>query len=228
MSTRAKVMRLLGAVIVVLAVAPWLNMSTATAADPPPSGDPRAISVDGNATTCSGGQNPAGLAGVDITSHVTFVVTGTFIDISAVDASYTVTGIVVKGGPAYNVYVPGQLGLGAVPPWNDLHSPMVGADDQNIAGISHWFVCGTTESTPSGEESTPSGEESTPGSSVLPTKIGSTGETSVLGTKVGSLAETGMNLPIGAAFGLSLGLLLAGGCLIALPGRLAVERKRRH
>jgi hypothetical protein len=37
-----------------------------------------------------------------------------------------------------------------------------------------------------------------------------------------------MNLPLGAAFGLSLALLLAGGSLMALPGRIAVERKRRH
>jgi hypothetical protein len=262
MSTRAKVMRLLGAVLVVLAVVPWLSTSTASAAAPP-SGDSRAVSHEGNATTCQ----DAGLAGSDITSHVTFTGGVNNVDqnvnITAVDAGFTVTGIVVKGGDAYNVYVPGLLGLSAAPPWTGLHAPLVGANDQNVPAISHWFVCGTStpvtssppastpettppttpettppttpETTPptTPETTPPTTPETTPatsspGSSVLPTKIGSTGETSVLGTKVGSLADTGMNLPIGAAFGLSLGLLLAGGSLMALPGRLAVERKRRH
>ena len=61
-------------------------------------------------------------------------------------------------------------------------------------------------------------------SGVLP----SGGETSVLGTKTGALADTGLDLSMGAALGLSFALLLAGGSLMVLPSRMAVERKRRH
>ncbi len=72
------------------------------------------------------------------------------------------------------------------------------------------------------------------GVGVLPTKIGNGGgdaggdDTGVLGTKTGVLAATGLELPMGAALGLSFALLLAGGALMTLPSRLAVERKRRH
>jgi hypothetical protein len=63
---------------------------------------------------------------------------------------------------------------------------------------------------------------------VLPTKIGNTEDTSVLPTKVGSLAHTGVDLPLGAALGLSFALLLAGGALMAVPSQMATGRKRRH
>ena len=69
---------------------------------------------------------------------------------------------------------------------------------------------------------------------MLPTKIGNStvpdddDDTGVLGTKTGVLAATGLELPMGAALGLSFALLLAGGALMALPSRLAVESKRRH
>jgi hypothetical protein len=81
----------------------------------------------------------------------------------------------------------------------------------------------------------------TGGVAVLPTKIennggggggggvdNSGGGTEVLGTKTGVLAATGMNLPMGTALGLSFALLLAGGALMVLPSRMAVERNRRH
>lgn len=75
-----------------------------------------------------------------------------------------------------------------------------------------------------------------PGTSVLPTKIGNTDDGNdgdgddleVLGTKSGPLAATGLDLPLGAALGLSFALLLAGGALMVAPGRPALERNRRH
>jgi hypothetical protein len=83
----------------------------------------------------------------------------------------------------------------------------------------------------------------TPGASVLPTKIGGGGNggggvlaggeengsgTAVLGTKTGVLPHTGLDLPLGAVLGLSFVLLLAGGAMMFVPSRLAVERGRRH
>src|SRR5215210_1514325 len=113
MFTKIKVMRLFGALLLMLAVTPWLGVSLASADQPAPaSGDSRATVHEGNATTCA----QAGLSGSIITTHVTSTNDGTNIDISAVDVGYKDSGIVVKGGDNYNVYVPGQLGLGAVPP----------------------------------------------------------------------------------------------------------------
>jgi hypothetical protein len=67
----------------------------------------------------------------------------------------------------------------------------------------------------------------TPGTSVLPTKIG-TEDTGVLGGRTGVLPRTGLDLPLGAALGLSFLLLLAGGALIVVPSRVNTERNRRH
>ncbi|HEX6935683.1 MAG TPA: hypothetical protein VF227_04105 [Actinomycetes bacterium] len=55
----------------------------------------------------------------------------------------------------------------------------------------------------------------------------------VEGTKTGGgqLAATGSGLSVGMALAVSLGLLLGGAALLAVPGRLAVERgrhRRRH
>ena len=93
-------------------------------------------------------------------------------------------------------------------------------------------------STPGGPSSPGGGESGD--TSVQPTKIGGgnggaganggagVGDTGVLGTKVGSgvLAATGISA--GIALALSFALLVAGGALMVLPSRLAVERSRRH
>ena len=50
-------------------------------------------------------------------AHVTFTVDDKkHLNISAVDAGYTVSGIVVKGAEAWNKYVPGLRGLSATAP----------------------------------------------------------------------------------------------------------------
>ena len=81
----------------------------------------------------------------------------------------------------------------------------------------------------------------TSGASVLPTKVeasesaaeGTEVAVAVEGTKTGGgqLAATGSGLSVGMALAVSLGLLLGGAALLAVPGRLAVERgrhRRRH
>ena len=147
MNIRDSVLRLTGAAMVTLAVAPWVGTSAASASDLD-SGDPRATAYAGNATTCSGGQNPAELPG-DIIA-VTSSEDGTYIDVAAVPHGVTVTGVVVKGGDAYNVYLPGALsGL----PWMDLHAPLNGSGQP--AGISHWFVCATETEQSTPVETTP-------------------------------------------------------------------------
>ena len=115
---------------------------TATAAvvppPPPDTQDTRATQHTGNATECNTGNNPAGLAGDDITSHVTGTHDGTLLDITGVAAGYTVTGVVVKSADGYNTYL--RAALGDLP-WLDLRGPLKNGKDP---GISHWFVCGTS------------------------------------------------------------------------------------
>jgi hypothetical protein len=105
---------------------------------PPQSGDPRAVVHAGNATTCA----QAGLAGGIIAVTAT-VSQNTYITVTGVPTGTTVTGIVVKGAPAYNVYLPGALGS---LPWPNLHPPLAG-NSGKPATISHWFACGTKTST---------------------------------------------------------------------------------
>lgn len=109
--------------------------------------DSRATPFDGNAATCA----DAGLKG-DIVDEGDLEFTGGVIDsdqtltITGVADGLDVTGIVVKGGDAYNVYVPGELGLGTDVPWEDLQAPT--NDGGNQPELSHWFVCATGEVTP--------------------------------------------------------------------------------
>ncbi|WP_447009667.1 hypothetical protein [Saccharothrix hoggarensis] len=68
---------------------------------------------------------------------------------------YTVTGVVVKGGPAYNVYFvdapEGIEPLGDLN-WTELHAPTTSSGSP--ADISHWFFCVEKVTTPEepGEE----------------------------------------------------------------------------
>ena len=218
-----------------------------TTAPPPPSGDKRATSYNGNAVTCA----DAGLPGTIIS--VTSTHDGVYLDISAVQAGQTVTGVVVKGGPAYNVYLPGALGA---LPWLDLHAPLNSSGKPS--GISHWYVCGTastTTTTPVTSTTTPvtSTTTSVPttaaattttaaGVSVLPTKASTSEETeesegeseetevAVAGTKSGGgeLAATGAGMPLGVAVAVGLGLLLGGAALLLVPNRFGIAAHRRR
>ncbi|MFL6129685.1 MAG: hypothetical protein ACJ73E_11540 [Mycobacteriales bacterium] len=122
----------------VLLVAP-----AGAAQDAPPSGDPRATSYAGNAVDC----DDADLPGTVVTVSFTIDPTGRFVTITGVPEGTTLTGVVVKGGDAYNVY------LNA--PWTALHAPLVG-NGKNIPEISHWFACGVTTS-PTSPSPTPTG-----------------------------------------------------------------------
>lgn len=61
------------------------------------------------------------------------------LTISSIPDNKTITAIVLKGGPRYNVYVPGEHGLSVQAPWEDLRAPV--NNGGNIAAISHWYAC---------------------------------------------------------------------------------------
>ena len=224
MKTKTTAIRLVGAAMVAVAVTPWLGGGSASAAAPP-SGDARATSFEGNAVTCA----DAGLTG-DIIS-VTATQDGTLIDITAIPAGKTVTGVVVKGSDAYNVYLPAKLGA---LPWLDLHAPL--NPNGQPAGLSHWYVCAvnTTPSSPPPSSKPATTPASTP-ASVAPTSASASPETSVEGTKNAKppavLARTGSGMPLGMALAISLGLLLGGAALMFVPRGLTAQKgahRRRH
>lgn len=156
---------LLGAALI------WALGSTAVAAAAAPvSGDPRATAYAGNATTCAG----AGLTGDILTSGITVVSDGTYLTVTA-DPGVTITGVVVKGGAAYNVYPAGLFVDGTE---SGLHAPLVGSPPKRVPAISHYFVCGTIGSTPT-DPSDPSGAPALAGSD--------TGSNPYTGTQVGLL-----------------------------------------
>ncbi|HKN99336.1 MAG TPA: hypothetical protein VJX10_19610, partial [Pseudonocardiaceae bacterium] len=82
---------------------------------PPQSGDDRAKAVAGNATTCEA----AGLGGTKVVFANVEDATQKFVTITAADvpSGDTLLGVVVKGGPAYNVYT-------GLTEWTKLHSPI--------------------------------------------------------------------------------------------------------
>jgi hypothetical protein len=112
--------------------------AAATPAEPPQSGDARATAYPGNAVTCE----DAGLAGGFVEVEFQIDESNRFLDILSVPSDVELTGIVVKGSSAYNVYAP-QENL------DGLHAPL---NPGGIPEISHWYACGQEVSTTTTEE----------------------------------------------------------------------------
>lgn len=192
--------------------------------EPPVSGDDRATAHEGNVV---GKHCPDLFPGSQVIAKgdLTFETDGsnTYLDITAVADGVEVVGVIVKGGPAYNVYEPADLGE---LPWLDLHSPLVPSGKP--AQISHWFACGvkdttttTTNPTSSASEtetsptSTPGGEE--PSSSTAATDTTpdtTTSEDVAPAAQESELADTGVDA--GWLVALGAALLLGGGALLFL------------
>jgi hypothetical protein len=195
-------------------------------ADTPVSGDPRATAYAGNATDCA----DAGLPGEVIDVEFTIDATNTYVTITSVPDGYVLTGVVVKGGPAYNVYV-GDVRT-------DLHAPLVSSGKP--AQISHWFACGTAASPtspPSSPTTPPSSPTTPPSSPTTPPSSPTTPPPTVSPAPTtpgiapiapppagGALPVTGSNvLPI---TGLGLALVL-GGIAVLLEPRMRRRLQRR-
>jgi hypothetical protein len=181
---------------------------------PPPSGDDRATSYAGNATTCA----DAKLAGEIILKDDSPEGQYLTLKTSDIPEGFELTGTVIKGGNGFNVYPPQYL--------TDLHAPLVGQNG-NVPDMSHWFACGvkseesstpsTPPSSPSSEPSSPNSSPSNPGSSSSAPAVG--GNTVVSGD---DLAATGFSAT-GPLVG-GLALLLIGGALLLILSRTRRQR----
>lgn len=147
----------LRAAVLAAPLAVGLAFAGATAAHATYENDPRAfLHVSGdNAKTCEdaslGGELIAEVDGEGGDDTSNFVVSpeeneggelneDQYLTLTA-KPGVTVTGIVVKGGNGFNVYVPGEKDLEENPgPWEELHAPP--NDGGNIPQISHWYACG--------------------------------------------------------------------------------------
>lgn len=214
-----------------VAAVAMLALATTAAAQEPTTDDPRATPFTKNVDinhpeACTVG----GLTGETIHPNE-FTFTGgdnqLHLNITAVPADMTVTGVVVKGGPNFNVYLAGKLGA---LPWNELRSPF--NEGGNLPQISHWYGCGIKKETPSTSVTTSSSttSSSTVTHSSTPTStptsssevVATTTTTKVVAAPVAEqddLASTGF----GSAWLIGLGAaLVAAGAAVLL-----VLRRRR-
>ncbi|PSL56898.1 hypothetical protein B0I31_103658 [Saccharothrix carnea] len=137
--------RLFGAAaLLALSTAGLLGGTASATSDTLDPGDDRAVVAEGNVDVGQPGNacDVVGLPGEEMTLQTGFTVEGTDITITAHPEGYVLTGVVVKGGNAYNVYASEDLGELA---WEDLHPPINSSGGP--AGISHWFVCAEKDET---------------------------------------------------------------------------------
>jgi hypothetical protein len=228
--------RTITAVLLTVGAALMASGVAAAATDtPPPSGDDRAIVYAGNAVTCEHAHLPGDIVQVTATVDAT----NTYITVTGVPGGTTVTGIVVKGSDAFNVYLPGALGA---LPWQNLHSPIAG-NSGKPATISHWFACGTetTSSTSKTTSSTSSTSSTSKTSTTTETTTSTSASTTTTPTMTTATTTTAVVAPttttsagtVPLAFtGFSGGwlvilaavLLLGGAALIVIP-KLRARRR---
>lgn len=192
-------------------------------AQPQPS-DARATMHSGNATTCA----QAGLSGTTVTfASVREQDDNTSITITAADipAGDTLVGVVVKGGPGYNVYQ-------GLTEWTNLISPK--NPGGQIPTISHWFACvtqtkggGGGPTPPPTQPTQPGGPTGTqPGGGGAAGGPGNTPSPSVAGASVANTAGAG-ELP-NTGFGNSWLIWVGGLLVLAGGGALAFQRVARR
>ncbi|MCT2582993.1 hypothetical protein [Actinophytocola gossypii] len=193
------------------------GVAAATPDRTPQAGDDRATVHEGNVV----GKHCADLfpGSSDVTGLLRTEVDGsnTYLDVTGTDG-VDVAGVIVKGGPAYNVYAPGDLGE---LPWLDLHSPLVPSGKP--AQISHWFACGvesgettTQPSTP--DQEPPVDEEEPPAKGEEPSAPGDAEEPTVDDGKDGNDVEPVADEEELAATGFDGGWLIALGAALLLGG----------
>jgi hypothetical protein len=132
----------------------WSQASAAPQAQSS-SSDARARLVGGNVTTCAGvgfasdvqiGSSSNGNAGdahvagiVKTNAGMTHQGQGQELDVVTIGTGFVVDAVVVKGGPAYNLYTSPSVLPPILGPDQHFISPL--NHGGNVPTISHWFVC---------------------------------------------------------------------------------------
>lgn len=213
------------------AVATLTLVTTAFATPDKPvlnSGDERAVAYDKNVApghddVCTVG----GLTGSVIAKDkLTFTGGGEedqYLNITAVDAAVTVTGVVVKGGDAFNVYLATPDKLGPLP-WNELRSP--DNNGGNIPTISHWYACGTEKQTSTTSSSSSTSSSSASSSSSAPSSTTASSSAVVATTTTAAVAAAGADELASTGFG-SAWLVGLGAALLAAGTAVLLVLRRR-
>jgi hypothetical protein len=154
---RARVVGSMSALALVAGLTVALTAGSAGAASP---SDPRADFHSGNVVNCGQIGFPDstlafanGTGSIDDGNVSGVVVNGTTVNVDDPPAGVVIQAVVVKGGPAYNVYSTssGDDDGNHVPPAEDTPteyiSPLNGGG--NVPTVSHWFICYTSETPPS-------------------------------------------------------------------------------
>jgi hypothetical protein len=153
---RARVVGCVSAVALVAGLTVALTAGSAGAASP---SDDRADFHSGNVVNCAQIGLPDsilafanGTDSIDDGNVSGVVVNGTTVNVDDPPAGITIDAVVVKGGPAYNVYSTssGTDDGNHVPPAEDTPteyiSPLNGGG--NVPTVSHWFICYSGEVPP--------------------------------------------------------------------------------
>lgn len=151
------------------------------------------------------------------------------LNITAGPEGIKVTGIVVKGGDKFNVYLVGALGE---MPWNELRSPF--NNGGNIPDISHWFGCGVEDTTTTTTTTTPTETttttttttESTPPETTTTTASSSEEPTTTTTTTVSPVPVADTDELAATGFG-SAWMLGLGAALVAAGAAVLLVMRRR-
>jgi hypothetical protein len=159
-----------------------------------------------------------------------------------VTTTETAKGVIVQGGKGAVVYTPTDDVLVALAAFADHagqgSAASAGTNDMQLSHLCNGEATPTETPTPSVSTTTPATVTTTPATvtstpaSVLATTAKASPAVSVKGTKAGTvkavLPHTGSGVKVGLLLATSLALLLGGGALMMLPGLAPARGKRRR
>jgi hypothetical protein len=232
MKVKNTALRLAGAAMIAVALAPWVggSASAVTRADADiflkvsqRNTDPATLPAEQKQTDCPG------FVASEPFDYFHFVLDGDshqFVEVTAEFSTGNVT--LVVDPQSKHAYVKAPTGSILLDAYAD-----VTPDDASIPSdfqLSH--VCLGTPTPPSTPPTTPATVTTTPATvastpaAVLPTKASASPEVSVKGTKT-VLPHTGSGVKVSLMLATSLALLLGGGAMMMLPGLAPARGKRR-
>jgi hypothetical protein len=245
MKIKNTALRLAGAAMIAVALAPWVGGAAAQAAVTVHL-DKKWIGTSSTSETvvhsdCSYAELTATHTGTGwhfvlpggdgLTTFTAYFQTAGALTVTTTE---TATGVIVQGGKGAVIYTPTDDTLVAGPSTypGDGEAATAGTGDMQL---SHICTGSTPTPTPTPSQSTtpatvtttPATVTTTPAASVLPTKASASPEVSVKGTKA-VLPHTGSDVKVGLLLATSLALLLGGGAMMMLPGLAPARGKRRR